>query len=591
MSQDLEVRKDWETRQTTWYKMRHNGLRRKRLPWPDAADLHYPLCDTTIGKLKPYYFEQLYAEENLAVFASEDRTRTEDQNQACASWFDYQLKECSNLEIETLSLIDHMLMSGRPVLKVSWDEGCKQVRFDALHPLRTIVPRGSIDCQSLYRLTHVMVMSEEEYKSKPAYNQDPVFIQTIKGRGLESSENGQKQDINRREGITCGSTTDEIVVWETYVKDPKTEKWTVYTTSPLNHLEAVRPPMELPYRHGKLPFVDFPYEVKDKGWYSPRGVVEQLAPYEASLCKLWNEKHDAMTLFNRPLFSSSQPIPNQSNLQLHPGSILPFDIRPIQQGNPPISWDQELIQTRQAAEQRIAVPDYGMNQVMSTRDRRTATEIESINQVSGSASDLRMRIFRHRLSQVYQMAWDLLLEFKSDSLTYFSAGRMVQIDKKLLTGGYRIRPRGSADGVNKSFNVRKAVNRFQMFANDPYINQVELRRSVLNADDASLTKILLVEPGIAEATQMEDQAQEISVLMLGFPAVVQPMDDDMVHIKTCVQFLQSRQEPVTGPGRDRIHEHIQAHLVQLAQKDPKMARQVEAALQAVDQQPAQQPTA
>ena len=51
---DLQVRLDWENRQLGWAKMRIFGLRRIAKPWPLASDLHVPIADTIINKLKPY---------------------------------------------------------------------------------------------------------------------------------------------------------------------------------------------------------------------------------------------------------------------------------------------------------------------------------------------------------------------------------------------------------------------------------------------------------------------------------------------------------------------------------------------------------
>ena len=51
---DIRSRQQWLSRQGTWYAMRHNGLRRQHKPWPGASDLHYPLADTIIEKLKPF---------------------------------------------------------------------------------------------------------------------------------------------------------------------------------------------------------------------------------------------------------------------------------------------------------------------------------------------------------------------------------------------------------------------------------------------------------------------------------------------------------------------------------------------------------
>ena len=76
--------------------------------------------------------------------------------------------------------------------------------------------------------------------------------------------------------------------------------------------------------------------------------------------RMWNEKHDCMTLFNRPMLSADKDFPNVSNIKCRPGQILPFSVRPIVMGSPPISFDDEMENCRIVAEQRIAVPDFSL---------------------------------------------------------------------------------------------------------------------------------------------------------------------------------------------------------------------------------------
>lgn len=588
---DLKARSTWETRQATFYKMRHNGLRRRNKPWPNAADLHFPLADTIIGKLKPYYFEQLFATDTLATFVCKS-SQSVGLTTTAARWFDYKLKQESNLESEILTVIDYMLQSGRSVVKCYWDTECKTVKFDAVDSLKIIVPRKTKDLETAERIVHVMALSETSYRSNKNYTrQDEDFIKSIKGRGDtdETDKGGKEQEKDLREGITCGASDEEIIIWEVWQKTDG--KWFVDTWSPLNPKEAVRQRFECPYElpKGYSPFVDFPYEVKDKGWYSPRGIVEQVAPFESSLCKLWNEKHDCMTLYNRPLFRSSKEIPNAQNLQFHPGQVLPFDIQPVQHQQPPFSFDQEMISTRQVAEQRIAMPDYGMNQVMNTQDRRTATEIQAVGEVMGNATDLRMRLFRKSLGRLYRVAHALLIQYDKESLNYAFEDAIQTAQAEAIHSDYHIIPTGSADGVSKVFLFNKAVQRMQMFKGDPFIKQGELVKSVLEADDSSLVKRLYTSPQNEAATEAEDQATEIAILRIGFPAAVEASDDDVVHIQTCLQYLHQRGQlgvPVDPVEQQRVIEHINEHIQQLSKKDPKMARQIVKQLQqAAEPQP------
>jgi len=46
--------------------MRHEGLRRISPPYPGAADLHFPLIDALVERLKPFYYKQLFASDQFA---------------------------------------------------------------------------------------------------------------------------------------------------------------------------------------------------------------------------------------------------------------------------------------------------------------------------------------------------------------------------------------------------------------------------------------------------------------------------------------------------------------------------------------------
>ena len=136
--------------------------------------------------------------------------------------------------------------------------------------------------------------------------------------------------------------------------------------------------MKVPYKHGKPPFIAFPYEIKDPGFYSPRGVVELQATMEAELTKLMNEKNDCMTVYNRPLFRAERDMPNTGNLRMTPGSILPFGIQPVAHHSPPISFDTQMNIVRELAQNRVSTPDFGLTQTLQNTERRTATEIQAI---------------------------------------------------------------------------------------------------------------------------------------------------------------------------------------------------------------------
>jgi hypothetical protein len=584
--EDLAARKAWEERQRLWYEMRHNGIRRRNKPYPGAADLHYPLADGQIDKLKPFYFSQIWGSELLAAFVSK-RTLLSDQARSAASWFHYQMVESTNYYRESLSGIDNMLMAGNAVLKLWWDESEQELTFDAIDPVFLVVPPGTVDLQKADRITHIIQLTESAYRRNSAYKQEDDFIKNITGKAAEGTPQKEEEKYSR-EGITYGAKQDSVVLHETWVREK--EGWRVHTYSPQRPREPVKPPFLAQYRIGQkpfAPFVDLPMEVKDKGYYASRGIPERVAAFEAYINRTWNEKSDAMTYLNRPLFTHEGETINLGNTRLVPGQIIGRKLQAVQMPTPAISFDVEMQNTRQAAEYLIAMPDFGLGaRTTGGKKDATATEINAISQIVGMSTDLRARIFRQRIAELYRYAWSILREKKKGDLQYYYAENMQQLPADALHDDYMIQPDGSPDSWNKPARMQRAVARYQMFRNHPNIDQAALAKSVLQEDDAELVRELFVDPQSTAADQQEDQAMELSILEMGYPARVKPADDDALHIGVVLgrlEMMLKTNQNISDIAWQRMDQHLQMHLQQLQQRDPKKAKLAQPQIQRMQQ--------
>ena len=88
--ESIHDRAKWERRQGLYYQMRHDGLRRKNKPFPGASDLHFPLIDTSIAKLKPFYYQQITGRDTLCSFVPM-RQQLAPLTTAVERWFDYHI--------------------------------------------------------------------------------------------------------------------------------------------------------------------------------------------------------------------------------------------------------------------------------------------------------------------------------------------------------------------------------------------------------------------------------------------------------------------------------------------------------------------
>lgn len=575
----LTDRKRWEDRQATWYQMRHEGLRRKNKPWPNAADMHFPLGDMLVEKLKPFYIAQIFAGETVATFSGLKADAMQWQS-AAAQWFDYQLKQRSNFEGEVVIAADRMLQSGKCVVKVWWDATKGRLTFEAVNPLYIIVPPGTQRIADAEFVVHVQHLGLEAYKRLPNFKTDADTIDRLQ----KGDNTAQIYETERymREGLTKPSNADMVVLWEKYSRTDD-GKILVETYSPALPTEKLRPDFLLPYNKGDFggknpppPFFEISCEVKDHGFYDSRGIIERIAPFETSLCKDWNTMKDYQTLTTSPQFYAPQGIPNGANLRMVPGQILPFALEAVQM--PPIPGDiaASMMNTRQVAEQLVSLPDFGTGSSQPGKEKKTATEVKLIGSVMGANTDLRARVFRRELGQGLKLAYAILCQYAGEARDFFFLDELQELPAEALEQAYQIEPSGSGDNYNRAFVMQKAVARFQMFNNDPFVDQRALRKSILEADDARLVKTLLIDAGTQAAEQQEDQAQELSIMIMGFAAQVRPTDDDLAHFQSCAQFVQKRAqtgEPLTAETLGLIATHIEQHGQALKKKKPDAWKQ------------------
>lgn len=572
----LGDRKAWEKKQDLYYLMRHDGVRRKNKPWPSAADMHYPLADQLIEKLKPYYIQQVFATETVATFQSL-KPEFAQYATAAAQWFDYQLKQRSNFEEFLMVALDTMCQGGRAPVRLRWDHENQRLVFEAPPPRNIIVPSGTKNIADADWIVLVESWSKAAYKRCALFNQDPAFIAGLGGeaRGQEDTS-GDRPARERREGVTAPRNDREIILWTVHTRTPN--GWLVRTYSPTRPDRPVRGDFLLPFTKGDFetgapPFTQFSFELKEDGYYAARGVCERVAAFEASLNKDWNTMKDWQTLTCQPMFYSEQPLTNPGNLRFVPGQVLPHAINAVQFPSMPTDIGAQMGLTRSAAEQLVSLPDFGMGSQRSTvGGKKTATEVQAITAVMGQNADLRARLFRRELGRLLRLAWALLCQYASETRDYFYQDQLEEVPKEAFEGEFAIEPSGSGDNFNREFVVQKAFSRVQMFANNPYIDQAELYKSALEADDPRLVKRLYRPPQEQAATAMEDQAHELTVLLLGFPAVVSAADDDAAHLRCLDGFIKARQAKGEAPTPEQgalIAQHGLTHLEALARKNKR----------------------
>lgn len=474
------------------------------------------------------------------------------------------------------------MLMGKGVLKSVWSEAENDITCTPIATLYFVVPPYTKEIQKADWCCEIQVYSEDEYRRNKNFKQDEELIERIKG-GERDSINDYEENKYEREGLTRSQNPDDIIVWEFYEKKKDGKISVKFITPSGDEVRSSIKDLSVVNDHNEYPYTEFNYEENEEGYYASQGLADESASFEMYLCKVWNSKSDAMTLYNRPyVFSPTGSKGNLANNRLIPGQVFTGELGRLQMGEPPISFDQEMMNTRAIAEQAIGVPDFAMGQKNNALDSRTATEINSVMALTSQSVGRKSRLYKRSLGKLYRQLWYLLRKYKKDDLSFYFRNELMEIPASVFDNNYIIEPSISGDNWNKQMNYQKAVARMQMLAGNAYIDQGKLIRNVLEQDDPRLVRQLFIDAGQQKQDQMEDQAEEISSMLIGFPSQVKPTDDDATHLTSMAGFIQRRMQTQEGMPPELaalLLNHGMMHFQALQKKQPEVAKQMQQQLQ------------
>lgn len=585
ISEDLRNRRAWEDRLPVWYRMRHTGIPRRSKPYPGAPDLHMPLADMTLEKLKPFYYKQLFASEHVTELTSEVE-QMEEYTEHATRRFDYELKLKTNLMTEVWYVIDAMLANGLAYMRTSWNPDDQRIEFLAIEPRFVIVPPGTEELNKAFRCVHVETLTREQYAERKRYNQDPEFIKTICGAGTGGGSGTADQERERREGITQASSREQIVVWNVWER--AAGGWTMKTLPAVKADAEIAPPLKNPFQHGKLPFSDFRRELKEKGIYSSRGEIEKIAPFEVYACRVWNKKGEALDHYGTPIYTSDDPAQDGKSLTFFPGSFVPRGVRRVDMGQPPFMLDQELDRTRAIAEQRTVMPDFGIG---DGGEKRTATEIDQLASLGGITTEARAHIFRLSLKGTLELAFALFGQYRKSALDYIHQKKVLAAPPQALHGKYLVDVGGTSESWNKKLESQKAFTLYKEAKGDAYFDQLELRKLVVEKTDPRWVQRLVRDPKQQADREAVEEMKLLPAVEAGQPIPVEQNENHQVRAEVNfarIQQLAGGGLPVDPMAQQGLTQRFDARMQLWLQVDAKTARnwwrQKQAALKQQEQQ-------
>lgn len=606
---DLEDRQEFERRLGKFEHQRF-GKDRPRVnndPWPNASNYRRKKSDEIIEQKKAFYSQVIHSSQYIANFKAliPQNLDFADLNEA---YFDYQTKEKTDFERQSVYCLDKGLQDGTSYMKITYDLNKGIPVYKWIENLMIIVPSRTLQLEDATRIAHVIQMSEKEAKKR--FGHLPKFDQLLKSAMTTSTDEGQmvndtvnrERDRYERRGINV-SARNMFVVWEIHYQDESNPN--------LKRMRTICPDdpdfdflddREYPYTDSdgvqRYMFEQFRREWLSPDIYSSRGIPEIVWEEEFLLTAVARMKHNTMTLVNMPVFTSDVSLPpgSTNNFSCIPGSFLPNNMQPIQFPSPPISWDQETQNVESIVDRRMTSANASSTDntiYTGGTGNKTARQVSYEAGVQTLAVNYETMPWKKFMRSVLRQGWQRTAQFKPQSLTFYMQNTLRQLPVEALNGEFDIVLSWSVDNINKEFNIQQSrmlwQDSLQMRA--PQLIEKTWKNYVNQMVPGSGGEYE-IDPEALQQDAVEEVANEIDIMVsTGFPVRPKESIDPYTAVTTTMQYIQAEQHRGQPVPQDRLYlltGYMQAYREQLKKTNPQQYQQLMEELNALDIQNRQQ---
>lgn len=327
----------------------------------------------------------------------------------------------------------------------------------------------------------------------------------------------------------AGDTT----VWELFcyididgdMVDERIVLWYVPAT------DTVLQMFEYPMPFDLWPITPYEFNVDSERLIDNRGIPEMVMSFQKIASAMYNARIDASTILLAPAFKMRVTSGNyQQSVNWRPGGITPVthpdDLQPIVHDLRILAALLQEQQVGQAiGEDYVGTFDatIGRLQDQNAPERRTATEVNAVQNVAASVFGLDAKLFTEAMSESFQKIWNLYEEWGDEEVFFRVQGeekpRLAR--KSELTRNYDIRAAGTPANTAKNVMLQNYQSVLQLALQDQsgILNLPLILQSWLKLIDPVLASQALRSPeelaqvqAIQEAARIASPDQEFGAL-------------------------------------------------------------------------------
>lgn len=614
----LKDREPWEQKCALMRRARY-GLDRPQVqmvPFPRASNVYVPLIDTTIEQKKAYFAAVPYSSSQIVSFTGLSQQSRPHQAQA-ASYYDFIVKQKTEFEDEYQYAIDNLLEWGNWFIKITYDRKNEVPVYTAIHPLFIICPWTATSFRKVPWFVHVMQFhkgefvrkymkyakgDKEEWKSK--LNE---LYDGIQDTNEDNDQAGMNRDEYDREGISKSAKGGKIVIWEKHYMD-KDGNRRIKSLSPDAPDFDFQDDRKYPYHYTTKMVGEDGQEIEqeqtewmvehcrrehiDKKLLSSRGYPELLHEAQYSCTSMLRAFHNDMALKLPGIYHAPNGIPGDTqNITLQQGTILPFKIESVNNGQASPQWIQSLEFSQRMWEARVATGQLALDSE-SGQGNKTAREVDFIAGMTNLNIKQETVMVAKSLRCVLRQGWRRIVQFKPKSLQYYTEENLDQLPEMALNDDYVLTVNGSAESMNREAQIKNAEVIYKSSVNNPFAKTGEAFKYLLETATPGLVTRLYNDPMQRQASAEMKASDDLTIMMVVYrPITLLPTDDFYVNAVTAVQFLQAASQKglqVNPQQLALIQKYIQDNRAALQQTNKAMYDKLSQELNQLDMQNKQQ---
>jgi hypothetical protein len=279
---------------------------------------------------------------------------------------------------------------------------------------------------------------------------------------------------------------------------------------------------EYPMPFDRWPITPFEFNVDSERLIDNRGIPEMVLSFQKIASAMYNARIDASSILLAPAFKVRVTAGNyQKSVNWRPGGMIPVthadDLQPIVHDLRLLSALLQEQQVGQAmGEDYVGTFDatIGRLQDQNAPERRTATEVNAVQNVAASVFGLDAKLFTEALSDSFQKIWNLYEEWGDEEIFFRVQGEeKPRVAKKSeITRNYDIRAAGTPANTAKNIMLQNYQSVLQLALQDGsgILNLPLILQSWLKLIDPVLAAQAIRPPEEIKQVQAIQQAASIA---------------------------------------------------------------------------------